>query len=144
MMLGYLVVAIVALILGFIGGRVYTRKVLKAADLQRQIDDSKKQMEKYREEVSTNLSVTQSLMAQMKQNYDKIVEQMEQTTKLLEQPKATDNNIQYFGTDATEQFIASNSANGETPTHKHEQPETQPSDFSGSGSHLFDNAKDKK
>ena len=106
MILGYLIVAAIALAAGFVGGKLYTEKNLNAAELQRQVDESQQQMDKYREDVSANLAVTQNLMSEMKNNYDKIVEQMNQANKLLEQPRVIDTNIQYFGSDATEQFLA--------------------------------------
>ena len=57
--LGYIIVALVALAAGFIGGKLYTEKALNAADLQQQVDSSKQQMDNYREDVASNLAVTQ-------------------------------------------------------------------------------------
>ena len=144
MILGYLIVAVVALAIGFIGGKMYTEKSLNAADLQQQVDDSKQQMDKYREDVSANLAVTQSLMSEMKQNYDKIVEQMDQANKLLEQPRVIDTNIQYFGSDATEQFLAQHNNIADSKSQKQEQIQAQPSDYTDGSSGLFDNSGEKK
>ena len=140
--LGYLLVAVVALAIGFVGGKLYTEKNLNTAELQQQVDDTQQQMDKYREDVSANLAVTQNLMSEMKQNYDKIVEQMNQANKLLEQPRVIDTNIQYFGSDATEQFLAQHNTIADSSTLKNEQIQAQPSDYSDTGSGLFDN-KDK-
>ena len=142
MILGYLLVAAVALAIGFIGGKLYTEKNLNTAELQKQVDDTQQQMDKYREDVSANLAVTQNLMSEMKQNYDKIVEQMNQANKLLEQPRVIDTNIQYFGSDATEQFLAQHNTIADSSTLKNEQIQAQPSDYSDTASGLFDN-KDK-
>lgn len=140
---GYLVVAAIALAVGFIGGKLYTEKNLNAAQLQQKADESKQQMDKYREDVSANLAVTKNLMSEMKKNYDKIVEQMNQANKLLEQPRVIDTNIQYFGSDATEQFLSQHNTIGDSNSHKNEQIDVQPSDYSDNGSGLFD-SKGKK
>lgn len=142
MILGYLIVAVVALAVGFVSGKLYTEKNLNAEELQQQAEESKHQMDKYREDVSANLAVTQNLMSEMKQNYDKIVEQMNQANKLLEQPRVIDTNIQYFGSDATEQFLAQHNTIADSKNLKSEQIQAQPSDYSDATSGLFEN-KDK-
>lgn len=139
MILGYIAVAVLALAAGFIGGKLYTEKNLNAAELQQQAEQSKQQMDKYREDVSANLAVTQNLMSEMKQNYDKIVDQMNQANKLLEQPRVIDTNIQYFGSDATEQFLAQHNNIADSKSRKNEQIQAQPSDYSDAASGLFEN-----
>jgi uncharacterized membrane-anchored protein YhcB (DUF1043 family) len=142
--LAFLAVGLIGLAVGFVGGKLYTEKNLNQAGLQQQIDDSQQQMEKYREDVSANMNVTQKLMGEMKINYDNIVEQMNATTKLLEQPRLQGEQVPYFGLDATAQLLAT-SGDGDRPRRKSESLLTQPSDYSNGSSGLFNNTTgDKK
>ncbi|NQZ08548.1 MAG: DUF1043 family protein [Algicola sp.] len=136
-------VGLVCLAAGFVGGKIFTEKSLSQADLQKQIDESEQQMNKYREDVSSNLAVTQKLMADMKTNYDSIVEQMATTTKLLEQPRVSEPQIPYFGLDATEQLLAT-SGRREESKRRTESIESQPSDYSDGSSGLFNNTESQK
>ena len=138
--LGYLIVGLVALAAGFIAGKLYTEKALNAKDLEKQVEESQQQMEKYREDVASNIAVTQKLMSEMKANYDNIVEQMNHTTKLLEQPRVIDSNLQYFGNDATAQFLVDNPTPKDSKRHKDESIQAQPSDYTDGSSGLFDNS----
>ena len=79
-------------------------------------------------------------MSDMKANYDSIVEQMNHTTKLLEQPRVVDQNLQYFGADATAQFLDPKSIPTDSKRHKNEQIQAQPSDYTDGSSGLFDNS----
>lgn len=137
------VVALVCLVAGFVGGKIYTEKSLNHADLQKQIEDSHQQMDKYREDVTANLAVTQKLMSDMKSNYDNIVDQMSKTTKLLEQPRVTEPQIPYFGLDATEQLRATSNDRVDKK-RKQESIQSQPSDWADGSSGLFNNTEGKK
>jgi uncharacterized membrane-anchored protein YhcB (DUF1043 family) len=136
-------VGLVCLAAGFVGGKIFTEKSLNQADLQKQIEESEQQMDRYREDVSSNLAVTQKLMADMKTNYDSIVNQMATTTKLLEQPRVSEPQIPYFGLDATEQLLAT-SGRREESKRKTESIVSQPSDYSDGSSGLFNNTDSKK
>ncbi len=138
-----ILVGLVCLAAGFVGGKIFTEKSLNQADLQKQIDESEQQMNKYREDVSSNLAVTQKLMADMKNNYDNIVEQMATTTKLLEQPRVSEPQIPFFGLDATEQLLATSDRREESK-RRAESLESQPSDYSDGSSGLFNNTDSPK
>jgi uncharacterized membrane-anchored protein YhcB (DUF1043 family) len=138
-----ILVGLVCLAAGFVGGKIFTEKSLNQADLQKQIDESEQQMNKYREDVSSNLAVTQKLMSDMKINYDSIVEQMATTTKLLEQPRVSEPQIPFFGLDATEQLLAT-SGRREESKRRAESIKSQPSDYSDGSSGLFNNTDSKK
>jgi uncharacterized membrane-anchored protein YhcB (DUF1043 family) len=137
--LGFIAVGLIALAAGFVAGKVYTEKSLNAADLQKQVDDTQQQMDKYREDVSANLAVTQNLMSEMKNNYDNIVAQMDRTTKLLEQPRFNDPNMQYYGHEAAAELFKGQDALADTKRKKHQEVQSQPSDYSDGASGLFDN-----
>jgi uncharacterized membrane-anchored protein YhcB (DUF1043 family) len=130
-----ILVGVVCLAAGFVGGKLYTEKNLDRADLEKQIADSKQRMESYKEDVSANLAVTQKLMADMKTNYDSIVEQMANTTRLLEKPRIVTEKVPYFD-DVTTQLMAAN-ANQSDSRRKPESLASQPSDYSDGSSGLF-------
>jgi uncharacterized membrane-anchored protein YhcB (DUF1043 family) len=130
-----LLVGVVCLAAGFFGGKLYTEKNLDRASLEKQITDSKQQMESYKEDVTANLAVTQSLMADMKTNYDSIVEQMANTTRLLEKPRIQTEKIPFFD-DVTSQLMAAN-VNKDDGRRKPESLMVQPSDYSDGSTGLF-------
>ena len=137
-----LLVGVVCLGVGFFGGKLYTEKNLDRADLEKQITDSKLQMESYKEDVTANLVVTQKLMADMKTSYDNIVEQMANTTRLLEKPRIQTEKIPYFD-DVTSQLMAAN-VNKDDARRKSENLQAQPSDYSDGSSGLFHHGTTEK
>ena len=131
------IVGLVSLIAGFIGGKLYTEKTLQQGELKQQIKDSQSQMETYKNEVSTHLTVTRNLMDEMKSNYDSVVTQLAKTTQLLETPKPVgDANISYFATDTAAQ-LRSVSTNRENEKRDSTPIMSQPSDYSEQSTGLF-------
>lgn len=131
-----LVVGVICLAIGFFGGKLYTEKNFNKAELQQQIEDSNKQMEKLKEDVTANLSVTQKLMSDMKANYDSVMEQMHHTTKLLEKPRDTSAAMPYFSPDANDHLAT---LGDNERKRKVEGLSAQPSDYSDGRSGLFNN-----
>ena len=137
-----LIVGLVALGLGFVAGKLYTEKSLDKVELQQQIEDSKREMEQYKEDVSANLAVTQQLMSDLKSNYDSLVAQVNATSKMLEAPRNESGNIPYFGPQTKELMATSHTRNDRR--RKNEQTEAQPTDFTEGSSGLFNSADSKK
>ncbi len=131
-----LVVGVVCALLGFLGGKLYTEKNFNKGELQQQIEDSHKDMEKLKSDVTANLEVTQKLMNDMKANYDSIIEQMHHTTKLLDKPKQTAQAMPYFDPDATVHLATLGDNERKRRT---EGALTQPYDYSDGSSGLFNN-----
>ena len=141
--LTFILVGVICLAAGFVAGKLYTEKALNQANMQQQIEDSKREMIQYKEEVSSNLGATQKLMEDMKVNYDNLVKQMDHTTKLLEKPRVAAPTIPYFGFDATEQLLSTSTRREESKRRK-ESSESQPSDYSDGSSGLFNNKENNQ
>ena len=133
-----LITGVICLGLGFVAGKLYTEKSLDKAEMQAQIDESKQQMEQYKEDVAANLAVTQKLMADLKANYDTLAKQMNATTRLLESPRSGEN-VAYFGPNTKE--LAATSHVRDDRRRKPEAIEAQPTDYSDGTSGLFNNSE---
>lgn len=136
-----LIAALLGLLTGFIGGKLYGEKTRQQTKLKQQVADSQSRMEHYKNEVSSHLAITQNLMDEMKSNYDNIAAQLSKTTRLLETPQADkDDRISYFATDTATQLL---NANADRPDEKRTSipVTTQPSDYSSQPSGLLSEEK---
>ena len=142
--LGYFFTALIALVIGFVAGKLYVERSSDVNALQQQADESQQQMDQFRQDVTSNLALTQQMMAEMKHNYDNVLKQVELTSQLVEQQKITDTDVQYFGSAEANKFLNANNDNDDSTSQKQPEFLTQPPDYSTESSGLFNNTNEQK
>lgn len=133
--------SLIWLVVGLVVGAVLTRlislKQFSQSKLQLELDESRKQLAQYRQDVSVHLETTNQLMTQLQDNYARIARHVQQSKmQLVENPVTPTDEINFFAADTTQEIKQS-------LHHIHErrrQPtfvEQQPRDYSGEASGLI-------
>lgn len=140
-----IVISVITLILGFIGGVVFSRtrmiSVEESHSIKQQADEAKSALNNYQAEVSNHLGRTSMLMDQMAETYREVLQHMTETSQVLQKAQQDkDSNMPFFSRETTEALQASLSQL-EEPKRKRTKPSEQPRDYSGQPSGLF-NEKD--
>ena len=76
------ILIIVAISAFFIGAFV-TKKQFKQDELEQQVEQANNALEQYRQDVADHLASTGKLVSKMKDNYDQLLNHVEETNKLL-------------------------------------------------------------
>ena len=142
---GYLITALVSIAVGFIIGKLYVERSLNVDVLKKQVDDTEQQMDQYKQDVATNLALTQKMIGEMKQSYDAVLKQVQLTSELVDQPASQNNdkNVQYFGSAEANQFLSDNNNNADSTSQQQVEYITQPPDYSTESSGLFNNSTEQ-
>ena len=136
-----LTTSLVWLVVGIIVGGVTTRLIsirqFGQSKLQQELDESKKQLSQYRQDVSEHLDTTHQLMSQLQDNYAKIARHVQQSKmQLVEQPVNPRDEINFFSADTHRQIKQSLHQLDER-RRQHSVTEQQPRDYSGEASGLI-------
>lgn len=132
-----LVGLVVGLIVGALISRLISLKQFGQNKLQQELDDSKKQLTQYRQDVSEHIETTNQLMSQLQDNYARIARHVQQSKmQLVEQPISARDEVNFFAADTTQQIKQSlhqmNERRRDTATVTQ-----QPRDYSGEASGLI-------
>jgi len=100
------ILIIVAISAFFIGAFV-TKKQFKQDELEQQVEQANNALEQYRQDVADHLASTGKLVSKMKDNYDQLLNHVEETNKLLLADKKQHPNEPFFSKETTEQLQSS-------------------------------------
>lgn len=125
------------IIIGAVIARLISIKQFGQHKLQQELDDSRKQLSQYRQDVSDHLETTNQLMSQLQDNYARIARHVQQSKmQLVEQPVTARDEVNYFAAETTAQIKQSlHQLNERRRQHSH--VEQQPRDYSGEASGLI-------
>lgn len=134
---------IAGLIIGAAAARFYTMRKLNQHKLQQELNESRNQLQQYRQDVSEHLETTNQLMVQLQDNYSKIAKHMAHTKmQLIEQPVSTAyDDLSYLSGDTAAQLRQSAGQIDER-RRTHTVTEQQPKDYSGEASGLIKGSRD--
>ena len=120
------ILIIVAISAFFIGAFV-TKKQFKQDELEQQVEQANNALEQYRQDVADHLASTGKLVSKMKDNYDQLLNHVEETNKLLLAEKKQPPNEPFFSKETTEQLQSSlQDRRGDRSS-----AEAQPADYGG-------------
>ena len=97
------IIVIVAVAAFFLGAFV-TKKQFKQDELEQQVEQAKNTLEQYRQDVADHLSNTSKLVNKMKDNYDQLLNHVDETNKLLLTDKKQHPTEPFFSKETTEQL----------------------------------------
>ena len=97
------ILIIVAIAAFFIGAFV-TKKQFKQDELEHQVEQANNALEQYRQDVADHLASTGKLVSKMKDNYDQLLNHVEETNNLLLTDKKQHPNEPFFSKETTEQL----------------------------------------
>ncbi|WP_404342470.1 YhcB family protein [Pseudoalteromonas mariniglutinosa] len=100
------IVVIVAIAAFIIGGFV-TKKQFKQDKLEQQVEQANNALEQYRQDVADHLASTSKLVSKMKDNYEQLLNHVDETNKLLLADKKQHASEPFFSKETTEQLQAS-------------------------------------
>lgn len=128
---------IVGLVVGAVVSRIISLKQFSQSKLQLELDESRKQLTQYRQDVSVHLETTNQLMTQLQDNYARIARHVQQSKmQLVENPVAPSDEINFFAADTTKEIKQSLHQIDER-RRQHTFVEQQPRDYSGEASGLI-------
>ena len=139
----WLTVVIIVAFSCFFLGVVLTKRQYEHDELEKEVEKAQLNLEQYKQDVADHLSNTNKLVTKMRDNYEQLVNHVQETNRILltEQNKET---IPFFSKETTEQLHASLDKL-EKPKSKQESLESQPADYAEGKSGLFaDNRSNKK
>ena len=127
------------LVAGAVAARLFSLRQFNQHKLQLELDESRQQLQKYRNDVSHHLDTTNQLMAQLQDNYEKIARHMARTKmQLIERPGYSENTeLNYLSTDTAEQIRLSIDQIDEKRRRKAEVRTEQPLDYAGHSSGIL-------
>ena len=130
---------VAGLIIGAAASRLYSLRQFNQHKLQLELDESRKELQQYRTDVSSHLDTTHQLMAQLQDNYEKIAKHMARTKmQLIERPGFTQpGDLNYLSADTAEHIRQSIGKLDEKRRRKPEPSAQQPLDYSGHSSGLM-------
>ncbi|MBE0376631.1 YhcB family protein [Pseudoalteromonas prydzensis] len=97
------IIVIVAVAAFFLGAFV-TKKQFKQDELEQQAEQAKNALEQYRQDVADHLASTSKLVSKMKDNYDQLLNHVDETNKLLLTDKKQHPAEPFFSKETTEQL----------------------------------------
>jgi hypothetical protein len=128
---------VVGLAVGAVISRLISIKQFSQSKLQLELDESRKQLSQYRQDVSEHLETTNQLMTQLQDNYARIAKHVQQSKmQLVEQPVSQRDEINFFSEDTSRQIKQSLHQLDER-RRQHSVPDQQPRDYSGEASGLI-------
>jgi uncharacterized membrane-anchored protein YhcB (DUF1043 family) len=130
---------IAGIVVGAIASRLYSLRQFNQHKLQLELDESRKQLQQYRSDVSSHLDTTHQLMAQLQDNYEKIARHMARTKmQLIERPGfVQDTDINYLSSDTAEHIRLSGSQVDDKRRKKVQPQAEQPLDYAGHSSGIM-------
>lgn len=130
---------IAGIAIGAVASRVYSLRQFNQHKLQLELDESRKQLQQYRSDVSSHLDTTHQLMAQLQDNYESIARHMARTKmQLIERPGfAQDTDLNYLSTDTAAHIRMSHGKIDEKRRKKVEPQAQQPLDYAGHSSGIM-------
>ncbi|BDF96405.1 MULTISPECIES: YhcB family protein [Pseudoalteromonas] len=126
------IIIIVAVAAFFLGAFV-TKKQFKQDELEQQAEQAKNALEQYRQDVADHLASTSKLVSKMKDNYDQLLNHVDETNKLLLTDKKQHPAEPFFSKETTEQLQRSLKERQSDRSSAH----AQPSDYVAGTSGLF-------
>lgn len=127
----------IGLVIGAVAARLLSLKQFGQHKLQQELDESRKQLSQYRQDVSEHLETTNQLMSQLQDNYSRIARHVQQSKmQLVEQPINARDEVNFFAADTTQHIKQSLHQLNER-RRQHSQVEQQPKDYSGEASGLI-------
>lgn len=127
----------IGLVIGAVVARLLSLKQFGQHKLQQELDESRKQLSQYRQDVSEHLETTNQLMSQLQDNYSRIARHVQQSKmQLVEQPINARDEVNFFAADTTQHIKQSLHQLNER-RRQHSQVEQQPKDYSGEASGLI-------
>ena len=137
---------IAGIVVGAIASRLYSLRQFNQHKLQLELDESRKQLQQYRSDVSSHLDTTHQLMAQLQDNYEKIARHMARTKmQLIERPGfEQDTDINYLSSDTAEHIRLSGSQIDDKRRKKVQPQSEQPLDYAGHSSGIMKNFTTEK
>ena len=124
------IIIIVAVAAFFLGAFV-TKKQFKQDELEQQAEQAKNALEQYRQDVADHLASTGKLVNKMKDNYDQLLDHVEETNKLLVNDKKQHPAEPFFSKETTEQLQRSLKERQSDRSSAHAQPADYVSGESG-------------
>jgi len=129
--------------LGFIANKTLSTSNQENKQLAEQANQSESNLAQYKLDVAEHLDNSAHLLQQMNTTCQKAMEQMEQSTKLLQQVTPTEDEVMPFFSKETQEQLAQTVALRHNRDEKKEKDQLTeaPLDYSGNPSGLFDDKK---
>ena len=130
---------VAGIVIGAIASRVYSLRQFNQHKLQLELDESRKQLQQYRSDVSSHLDTTHQLMVQLQDNYESIAKHMARTKmQLIERPGfAQDTDLNFLSTGTAALIRMSHGKIDEKRRKKVEPQAQQPLDYAGHSSGIM-------
>lgn len=130
------------IIIGFILFKASSGPSQESAKLAEQVNQSEQALEKYKNEVAEHLDSSATLLNQMHSTCKEAMEQMAQSTKLLQEATPEDSTTMPFFSQETQEQLAQTVQLRHSSSDRKEdiQITEAPLDYSGNPSGLFDNS----
>ena len=126
----------------FFLGSIYTKRQYEHDELEKEVEKAQHSLEQYKQDVADHLASTNKLVSKMRDNYEQLVNHVEETNKIL----LTDNrseSMPFFSKETTEHLKASLNSLEKNKTKK-EPISSQPADYADGESGIFaDNRTNK-
>lgn len=142
----YVLIGLVAgLVIGAVAARFFTLRQFDKHKLQQDLNESRQQLTQYRKDVSVHLETTNQLIAQLQDNYAKIVQHIADSKMQLVETSivSPDDELSYLSSDAAAHIRQSlHQFDEKRPV----QPtlDEQPKDYSPESSGLIKQRKDNE
>ncbi|TMP86144.1 DUF1043 domain-containing protein [Pseudoalteromonas ruthenica] len=132
----WLGIVIIVAACSFFVGSWMTKRRFKQGELEEQAQQAQNDLERYRQDVADHLDNTNKLIAKLKENYEQLVNHVQQSDHLLTAKQDVDLSQPFFSKETTEQLHASLSQRPERqPTRS--VHDSQPTDYASGESGLF-------
>jgi uncharacterized membrane-anchored protein YhcB (DUF1043 family) len=134
---------VVGAIAGFVAGKFMSASATENKKLASQISESKAAHAQYKLDVAEHLENSKTLVEQMNVTCQKAMQQMEQSTKLLQQATPVESDAMPFFSKETQEQLAQTVSLRHSKSDKPEKIDTNepPLDYSGEASGLFADKK---
>ncbi len=138
-----LIIFLVGGIVGFFSTKLFSSSSKNQQKLAEQANASEAALQQYKQDVAEHLESSASLLTQMNSTCQTAMEQMAQSTKLLQQATPSEESVMPFFSKETQEQLAQTVS----LRHQKKEPSTSevitepPLDYSGNPSGLFDDKK---